>query len=89
MLWHFLTAVLPMVAAAPAADTDEHLIQGTWIMVSREFNGKKTPEADLKKGKVLFKDGMMTGDDGKKKEKVGSYKLDPSKEPKAIDLTTD
>jgi uncharacterized protein (TIGR03067 family) len=34
---------------------------------------------------VIIKDGTITMDDGKKKEKI-PYKLDPSKKPKAIDL---
>jgi uncharacterized protein (TIGR03067 family) len=85
MHWHLLTVVL--VVAAPAEDKkkDAELIQGTWTVVSREFVGKKTPEAELKAMKVTIKDGTITVDDGKKKEKH-AYKLDPSKTPKAIDL---
>ena len=49
--------------------------------------GKKTPDAELKAGRVTIKDGAFTLDHGNKKEKV-AYKLDPSKNPKAIDLTT-
>jgi len=54
--------------------------------VSREFIGKKAADADLKTLKVTIKGGTITIDDGKKKEKV-TYKLDPSKKPKAIDIT--
>jgi uncharacterized protein (TIGR03067 family) len=89
MHWQLLTVVLAV--AAPAEDTkkDEELIQGTWVFVSREMLGKKTPDAELRAaGKVIIKDGTMTNDDGKKKETV-PYKLDPSKKPKAIDLTFD
>jgi uncharacterized protein (TIGR03067 family) len=64
---------------------DNERIQGTWTVVSREMDGKKTPDADLKAMKVTVEDGTLTIDDGKKKEKV-PYKLDPSKKPKCIDL---
>ncbi|HEV3205209.1 MAG TPA: TIGR03067 domain-containing protein, partial [Gemmataceae bacterium] len=64
---------------------DAETIQGTWTVVSRESIGKKTPEAELKRLKVTIKDGTLTIDDGKKKEKH-TYNLDPSKKPKAIDL---
>lgn len=82
-----LTAVL--IVAVPAEDKkkDEELIQGTWTVVSHEMVGKKTPDAELKAWpKWIIKDGTITADDGKKKEVI-PYKLDPSKEPKAIDLT--
>src|SRR5262245_35736923 len=66
---------------------DEEKIQGTWTVVFREFVGRKTPEAELKAWpKWIIKDGTITADDGKKKEVI-PYKLDPSKKPKAIDLT--
>ena len=88
MHWPLLTAVL-FAAPAPAEDKkkDEELIQGTWTVVSREMAGKKTPDAEIKAWpKWIIKDGTITADDGKKKEVI-PYKLDPSKKPKAIDLT--
>jgi uncharacterized protein (TIGR03067 family) len=82
-----LIAVLPLTAPTPAEDKakDEEKIQGTWTIVFREFIGQKTPEEELKAGKVIIKDGTITLDDGKKKEKI-AFKLDPSRKPKAIDL---
>jgi uncharacterized protein (TIGR03067 family) len=79
--------VVVLMAAAPAEDKskDEEKIQGNWTVVSREFIGKKAPEAELKALKVTIKDGTLTMDDGKKKERI-PYKLDPSKKPKTIDL---
>jgi uncharacterized protein (TIGR03067 family) len=88
MLWPLLTIVLGVAALpAPAGDKkkDEELIQGTWKVVFREFIGRKTPEAELKGGKVIIKAGTMTLDDGKKKERH-KYKIDPSQKPKAIDF---
>ena len=82
-----LTALL--IVAGPAEDRakkDEANIQGTWKVVYREFVGKKTPEAELKKWpNMVIKGGKMTVDDGNKKEVI-PYKLDPSQSPKAIDL---
>jgi uncharacterized protein (TIGR03067 family) len=85
MHWQLLTAAL--VIAVPAEDKkDEDAIQGTWTAVSRQMVGKKTPEAELKEGNMLIKDGTMTVVHGKKSEKI-VYKLDPATKPKSIDLT--
>jgi len=88
MHWQLLTVVLLVAASAPPEKekTDEENMQGNWTVVSREFMGRKAPEAELKALKVTIKDGTMTMDDGTKKHKI-TYKLDPSKKPKAIDLT--
>jgi uncharacterized protein (TIGR03067 family) len=87
MHWHLLTAVLVAVVPADDKKKDEERIQGTWTVVSHEMVGKKTPAADLKAWpKWIIKDGTITANDGKKKQVI-PYKLDPSKEPKAIDLT--
>jgi uncharacterized protein (TIGR03067 family) len=85
VLWVVLAAAVPALAAD--GPKDEDAIQGVWTVVSREVIGKKTPADELKGGKIIIKDGTMTSDDGKKKEMVASYKLDPSKSPKAMDLT--
>jgi uncharacterized protein (TIGR03067 family) len=80
-----LAALFIGLSGASGGEKDEEKIQGNWTVVSREFIGKKTPEAELKALKVIIKDGTITMADGKKKEKM-PYKLDPSKKPKAIDL---
>lgn len=82
---YLLVAVLLAGAFAEDKAKDEEKIQGNWTVVSREFMGRKTPEAELKAIKVTIKDGVIAMDDGKKKETI-PYKLDPSKKPKAIDL---
>jgi uncharacterized protein (TIGR03067 family) len=84
-----LLAVVLLVAtpAPPEKEkTDEEKIQVNWTIVSREFVGQKPPEAELKALKVTIKDGTLTITDGTKKHEI-TYKLDPSKKPKAIDLT--
>jgi uncharacterized protein (TIGR03067 family) len=76
------------------ADDDIKKLQGTWSAVSIESAGGKTPKEVVKKVKFVFKDNGLTIDDGsvpdpKKKGKtfgVKSFKIDPSKTPKEIDL---
>jgi uncharacterized protein (TIGR03067 family) len=82
-----LYALLVVAVSFPSEDKakDEYRIEGTWTVASREFIGRKTPEEELKALKVTIKDGTITIDDGKKKEKH-TFKLDPSQKPKAIDL---
>ena len=87
MHWQLLTAILIAAAPAEGKPKDEEAIQGTWTVVSREFVGKKTSDADLKALKVTIDENSLTLDDGQKKEKH-AYKLDPSKTPKTIDLAS-
>jgi uncharacterized protein (TIGR03067 family) len=63
---------------------DEQAIQGTWVVVSAENNGK--PADDIKGEKLILKDGKVTMTT-KNKEEKGTYKIDPTKKPKTIDLT--
>jgi uncharacterized protein (TIGR03067 family) len=66
---------------------DEDRIRGTWLPVSAEEGGRKEPDEKLKDSKIVF------GADGKLnltvqgKEMEGTYKLDATKKPKAIDVT--
>ena len=48
-----------------------------------ELGGKKVSEDELKDVKVIFQGNMMTLQYGK--EEKGTFKLDPSKKPKAMD----
>jgi uncharacterized protein (TIGR03067 family) len=86
MHWQLLSAILIAATPAECKPNDKEAIQGTWTVVSREFVGKKTPDADLKALKVTIDENSLTLDDGQKKE-IHAYKLDPSRKPKAIDLT--
>ena len=64
---------------------DEELIQGTWEVVKIEFGNGKTPP-DIKNFKQVFKEGMWRHI-GTKAEREGTYKLDSTSNPKAIDTT--
>jgi hypothetical protein len=53
MHFQLLTVVLLVAAPTPPEKekTDDEKMQGTWTVVSREMGGKKTPEAELKRGR--------------------------------------
>jgi uncharacterized protein (TIGR03067 family) len=61
-------------------------LQGDWTMVSMEFRGKKASDEEVKNYKLTIKDDQWTvtvnGRDNK-----ATIKIDPSKDPKTIDLT--
>jgi uncharacterized protein (TIGR03067 family) len=78
-----------LLSAAPAADKDgakkdQEALQGTWKVVSAERNGRPTDE--VKDFRVTFEKDAYTL---RAKDSVISkrtFKIDPSKIPKTIDL---
>jgi uncharacterized protein (TIGR03067 family) len=91
MYSHLLTTILVLAAPAPAADgkKDAEKIQGTWTILSMERGGEKGPEDEIKNTKVVIADGLITIEEFKKprKEEKATFKLDPAKNPKTIDIT--
>jgi uncharacterized protein (TIGR03067 family) len=84
-----LVVVLLLAAAASvavAADANEGAPSGTWAVVSSEEAGK--PAAYPPKGSLFtFADGKVTVGPKKQQGKLlGTFKADPKKEPKEIDL---
>jgi uncharacterized protein (TIGR03067 family) len=77
----------PGDAKTTAAKEELKKLEGAWVVVSREANGKKTPE-EQSKGKLVFKGDRISvcGPDG---EVIGeaSLTIDPTKKPKHLDLT--
>jgi uncharacterized protein (TIGR03067 family) len=74
------------------AAKDKEKLQGTWLVVGGEERGEKIADADLKMADMRFiiegdKIRATVGD--KDKGKGGTFKLDPSKKPKEIDLIDD
>src|SRR5262245_42207302 len=80
-------------SAVPAADDRDEAVKkdlekvaGTWQLVSREKDGQKLPEDEVKRTTLT-----LTGDkysvqvDGKTVEE-GTFRIDPSRKPKAIDI---
>ena len=63
-------------------------LEGTWILVKAEANGKSLLEKDRPKPKMVIKDGKITSDD--KEAPKGAFELakilDPSKKPRTITL---
>jgi uncharacterized protein (TIGR03067 family) len=86
MHWQLLTVVLVVAAPAPPEKEkkDEGKIQGTWVVVSVEKNGRV--EDDGKNVKVEFQGETVIVHDPRHEEKA-KIKLDSGKKPKAIDFT--
>lgn len=70
-----------------AAKKDLDKLQGTWILVSAERDGKKLPQEEVKKTKITFKDDTFVFPDasGIGTSQRGIIKVDPSKTPKWMD----
>src|SRR5215217_6486567 len=69
------------------AAADLKKFQGTWTTESSEMGGNKVP-ADMLKGlTVTFTGDKFAVKFGDEVALAGSMKLDPSKKPKAIDVT--
>jgi uncharacterized protein (TIGR03067 family) len=89
-----VASLLVPAAPVPKEEDDAKALQGTWVATSFEEHGKAVPEKQLKDGlkgmKWVFADGKLTwvlpGDKGEERVKF-AYKLDPTKSPKALDLT--
>jgi len=69
------------------AAKDKEKLQGTWQVVGGEEQGEKIADAKLKMADMRF---IIDGDKiRKEKGKGGTFKLDPTKKPKEIDLSDD
>jgi uncharacterized protein (TIGR03067 family) len=69
-----------------AVKADMKLLQGDWVMQAFEANGKALPEDQVKKVRLTVKGDRFMVDIGGKMLEL-SFKIDPTKKPKAIDLT--
>ena len=68
--------------AARGADTDQ--LQGTWVVVAAELNGKS---AESTKGdKFTFAGDKITIETKVRKTNSATFKIDPSTNPKQIDI---
>jgi uncharacterized protein (TIGR03067 family) len=86
-------AACPVLAAAQSkeggARKERERLQGTWLLVAREFAGKADSAEDLKRarGKVVIKgDKVVVSFPGEDERRL-TFKVDPSARPKRIDLT--
>lgn len=76
-----------------ATMNDLKKLQGTWIAVAAEKQGNQLPEDEVKTAELTLviegeKFTIMTTRGGKEGMK-GTLKIDPSKKPRAIDLTAE
>ena len=82
-----LLAVLASAVAAGPKDAKKELdrLQGTWVMESLEIDGQVLPE-DKIKGTTLVIKGDRYIVKVKDQSFETTFKLDPAKKPKAIDM---
>jgi uncharacterized protein (TIGR03067 family) len=75
-----------LVAASPQKDDakkDQDKVQGTWILESIQVGGETSPQGKGNKMVVTGDKFMLSGDMGDMK---GTIKLDPSKNPKEVEM---
>ena len=87
--WPLLVCVCagPFAAGDDAAGAKEEgkKMQGSWQPVSAELAGKPFPDEVLKTMKLVLADGKYTVTVGGQTDE-GTVKLDPAKEPRAMDI---
>ena len=89
---HTLLAVavgLLVAADAPKDDAKNDLkkFQGTWQVTTMEVDGQKMPAEEAKNFQVIIKGDKYTLKNMDNIVSEGTVKLDPSKKPRAIDIT--
>ena len=77
------------IVAGDKADLEKDIrkFQGTWTFESSEAGGKELPAGELREFVLTFEGDKHTVKKGNEMVQVGTQKLDPSKSPKAIDVT--
>jgi uncharacterized protein (TIGR03067 family) len=80
-------AVLAVATSAGAQDAGKEMarLEGEWSMVSGEANGVSMPEATVKSGKRVAKEGETTIYMSGRVYFKARFTIDPAKEPKSID----
>lgn len=61
------------------------MLLGSWVRVSAEVGGKKVPDEELKKTRLMITSNrysLRTGD----QTRQGGIRLDPTRKPKTMDL---
>jgi uncharacterized protein (TIGR03067 family) len=79
-----LAAEPPAKEDAEKKDLDQ--LQGDWTMVAMEFRGDKAGEEQVKNNKLTIKGDKWTVTIADRETKA-TFKIDPSKDPKTLDLT--
>jgi uncharacterized protein (TIGR03067 family) len=71
--------------AQKAAKKELAMLQGSWVRVSAEVDGKKVPDEELKKTRLVITSDRYTLK-SPDQTRQGGIRLDPTKTPKTIDL---
>jgi uncharacterized protein (TIGR03067 family) len=85
-----LAAVELAAAADEKADVKKELkkFEGTWVRVSAETNGKEAPKEVVKSIAMTFAGDKFTIKVADKERVIaGTFRIDPSKDPKGYDAT--
>jgi uncharacterized protein (TIGR03067 family) len=73
--------------AAEAPTVDQGKLQGTWQVVSQEADGEQGPDEIARRLRYVFQGDRLLIEPAEPGIGAMSYQLDPTKEPRAIDLT--
>jgi uncharacterized protein (TIGR03067 family) len=90
--WLLVAAAgLVLAASAPGGDAkdDAKKIQGAWELKEFEVSGKMAPDEFLKKVKVVITADKFKFEAGQPKSNESTYKIDATKKPKHITVTTE
>jgi uncharacterized protein (TIGR03067 family) len=92
LLLVLLAAGLAIAATKPkqkAVKDELRKLQGTWKVIAAEADGKPVPAEKLKKeaGQMVIRESLMNTTPGGGKEGQLPFTIDPTKVPKAIDVT--
>ncbi len=72
-----------------AADADNDELQGVWVATSMEINGEPAQAEEVERTRFTFKGQKLllrhSKDEGKEEE--GTFKVDPKRAPKHLDIT--
>ncbi len=86
-------ASLVSVAGLAAAPSDELIerehkrLEGTWRVVSAEVEGTPIPAREFRDLQLTFKDGKFKAKRGDEEAQEGTYAIDPSRNPREMDIT--
>jgi len=93
----WMLGLLAIVSGPDGSDIrqDRELLQGAWLLVAIEVNGQRVDDSNAQRRReekdiviVVQRDEFFVRH-GERLYKGGTFKLDPSKRPRAIDITVE
>ena len=75
-----------VIAVADETSNEAKDLQGTWQAVDLEANGQKSPADQVSELKIVIQGDEIYAVKPKGEDPRSKFKLDPKKQPKAIDL---